>query len=260
MGTEDALSACRALPPTTAQLADLVASAADLSIAARASEWTIRQVTVHVTTTARYFAEMVEVQPTVAGLAELHADIDRRAADITEDDPAKLAALLRDAVDEFVELCAERPESQPLDFAGCPATVGALAGVMLGEAVLHGYDVAFALGRPWPIEPDHAALILGGFAPLLSLIVDSERARGHSAAYGIELRGGPAMTARFTDGAYALEPPGPVDVTISADPVAFLLVSAGRLSRYEAIALGLLSAEGRRPELGLAFFDLFVNP
>jgi hypothetical protein len=38
MGTEDALSACRALPPTTARLADLVASAADLSIAARASE------------------------------------------------------------------------------------------------------------------------------------------------------------------------------------------------------------------------------
>jgi hypothetical protein len=68
------------------------------------------------------------------------------------------------------------------------------------------------------------------------------------------------MTVRFTDGALGVEPPGPVDVTISADPVAFLLVSAGRLSRYEAIALGLLSAEGRRPELALGLPDLFVNP
>jgi uncharacterized protein (TIGR03083 family) len=263
MDTEDTLSqACRALPPVTARLAELVESSPDLSIVARDSDWTIRQVAVHVATTAKYFAETVNVEspPAVGGLAGLHADIDRRAADISESDPVKLGALLRDAVDEFAEACAERPETHPVDFAGCPASLDALAGLMLGEVVLHGYDMAFALGGPWPIEPAHACLVLGAFAPLLGLIVDPERARGHSAAYGIELRGGPAMTARFTEGVYALEPPGPVDVTISADPVAFLLVAAGRLSRYEAIALGLMSADGRRPELALGFHDLFVNP
>ena len=126
--------------------------------------------------------------------------------------------------------------------------------------VLHGYDVAFALGQPWPIDPGDANLSLGGLAPVLSLIVDPDETRGLSAGYGIELRNGPALTVRFTDGAYGLEAPGaPVDVTISADPIAFLMVGTGRLSRYEAVALGLLSAGGRRPELALGFPDLFLK-
>jgi hypothetical protein len=68
--------------------------------------------------------------------------------------------------------------------------------------------------------------------------------------------------ARFIDGEYRLEPAdaGPVDCTISADPVAYLLVGAGRLSLWSAIALGLISAGGPRPELALRFNDLFIYP
>jgi hypothetical protein len=53
---------------------------------------------------------------------------------------------------------------------------------------------------------------------------------------------------------------GPVDCTITADPVAFLLVGSGRLSQWDAIALGLLEAGGDRPELALGFTDLFLFP
>jgi hypothetical protein len=48
-------------------------------------------------------------------------------------------------------------------------------------------------------------------------------------------------------------------VTICAHPVAYLLVAEGRISRYEAIALGLLSAKGDRPELAVGFWDLFMH-
>ena len=262
MEAEDTLSqACRALPSSTASLAELVTSAPDLSLAARNSDWTLRHVALHVATTARYFAEMVEPGRPACGLGELHDDIERRVADIPEGDPVKVGALLQDGVEEFLERCAERPATHPVDFAGCPIDLAALAGLMLSEVVLHGYDVAFALGAPWPIDPGDASLSLAGLVPVLSLIVDPERTRGLSAGYGVELRNGPALTIRFTDGVYGLEASGtaPVDVTISADPVGFLMVGTGRLSRYEAVALGLLSAGGRRPELALGFPDLFLN-
>ena len=48
--------------------------------------------------------------------------------------------------------------------------------------------------------------------------------------------------------------------TIRADPVAFLLVSSGRVSQWVAIALGLLQVGGDRPDLALRFNDLFLFP
>ncbi|MGH9035636.1 MAG: maleylpyruvate isomerase family mycothiol-dependent enzyme, partial [Acidimicrobiia bacterium] len=68
--------------------------------------------------------------------------------------------------------------------------------------------------------------------------------------------------ARFIDGLYRVEPAdsGPVDGTISADPVAFLLVGSGRLNPVAAVALGLLSTGGEHPELALGFNQLFVYP
>jgi hypothetical protein len=82
------------------------------------------------------------------------------------------------------------------------------------------------------------------------------------AAFEVEVRGGGRFVARFDDGTLHLEDPdsGPVDCQISAEPVALLLVAAGRLSQWPAIALGLLSAGGKRPELALGFNDLFVYP
>ena len=51
-----------------------------------------------------------------------------------------------------------------------------------------------------------------------------------------------------------------MDCELSVDPVAFLLVGTGRMSRYEAVALGLLSLGGAKPEMALGLPDLFVYP
>jgi hypothetical protein len=72
----------------------------------------------------------------------------------------------------------------------------------------------------------------------------------------------PEFTVRFTDGAFRLDPAdtGAVDCTITADPVAFLLVLTGRLPAAAAIALGVWRLSRHRPELALGFTDLFVFP
>lgn len=264
MPSDDPLAqTCRALPVVTGQFAQLVMTADDLSVFARASKWTVREVAVHVAVGARGFADLAaEPEPSIPGMAELSAEIERRMADVSETDPGKLAGLTQDAVEDFIDAWADLPSGHPIDWGGAPVTAATLAGVLLAEVVMHGYDVAYALGRPWPIDPGHAALILGAYGPLFPLVVNPERAKGHSAAYALDLGGGPVLTLRFTDGVMRLEPPGtgPVDVTITSDPVTFLMVADGRLSQYEAIALGRLSATGDHPELAVGFKDLFVNP
>ena len=264
METENPLAlACRELPGVTGLLADLVVSAPDLSVLARASKWTVREVAVHVAVGARAFADLAaDPKPSLPSMAVLGEEIERRMADVSETDAGKLAALTQDAVEDFIDAWVDRPADYPVEWDGAPITAATLAGVLLGEVVMHGYDIACALRRPWPIEVGHAVLILGAYGPLFPHIVDHEAAKGHTAGYAIDLGGGPMLTVRFTDGVIGLEPPGmgPVDVTICSDPVTFLMVADGRLSQYEAIALGRMSATGDHPELAVGFKNLFVDP
>ena len=122
--------------------------------------------------------------------------------------------------------------------------------------------MATAVGRLWPIDPEHARLVVHAYAPACGLWLNPATTAGLNASYGIELRGGAGFTVRFTDGVYCMEPAGsgPVDCTISADPVAFLLAITGRLTQAAAIALNLWTVGGNRPDLALGYNDLFIFP
>ena len=191
------------------------------------------------------------------------AEFTRRNADITETDPRKLSRLVADEMENFIDATSDIPGDTPVMMHGQnPFTVAGAAGVLLGEEMLHGYDIATAIGRPWPLDPADTAIVLAAYGPALGFLLNPETTRGLSAGFGIELRGIGEMTVRFTDGVYGLEEAGaaPVDATISADPVAFLMVGTHRLSRYQAIALGLLSVGGNDPDLAIRFWDLFLYP
>lgn len=150
-------------------------------------------------------------------------------------------------------------DDEPRQLESC---VGPVPDSGVTEQLLHGYDMAVAGRRPWPIRPHHAALTLFGYGPCFGLCVNPVTAAGHNAAYGVELRTAERFTVRFVDGEYRLEPSdsGPVDCTLTADPVSFLLVGSGRLSQWAAIALGGLEVGGNRPDLALGFTDLFLFP
>jgi hypothetical protein len=183
-------------------------------------------------------------------------------ADVGETDPDKVAALMLDGVERFLRTTAGWPGDQDTPWhAGVHLDLADLTTILAGDAMLHGYDIASAIGAPWAMDPLLVLLLLGAYAPRLGLILNPDTTKAHTAAYGIEVRGGPSLTVRFTDGEFGLEPAGgPVDCEISADPLAFLLVLTGRLSRWPAITLGLISAGGARPELATGFPDLFIYP
>jgi uncharacterized protein (TIGR03083 family) len=255
----------RSVMTATEQLAGLIATAPDLSIQAQRCEWSLREVAAHLITGAPMFVDMANGIPGPAASMErsyVKEFCERRIADLSESNPLKLSGLLLDGVESLIDATLDRPGDDPVTFqAGLPHTLFGLVGVFLGEVLLHGYDVASALGRPWPIDAADAALVLAAYTPLYGIQADPERTRGLTVAYGIDLRGAGAMTARFTDGVFGVEPAGAsVDASLSADPVAFLMVGSGRLSRHEAVALGAMTAGGNRPDLAFDFPTLFVYP
>jgi uncharacterized protein (TIGR03083 family) len=265
MERDEALAAGRAgLEAATSRLTDLIRPLADLEEPIPDSEWTARQAVAHLVTVLDLYTEIATGTPspiTVCTPAAFADDSRRRITDVPEADPTKLAYLLADAADRFVAAVTGATGDRPVTWhGGVELDVAALVGIMLGEVVLHGYDIALAAGRPWPLVAGEVAAVLGAYGPLTGLTVDPDRTRDLTAAVAVEVRGLASFVARFDAGRFSLEPPGsePMDATLSADPMAFLLVTAGRMDRWSAFALGLYEAAGTRPELAAEFKDFFV--
>ncbi|HWL65565.1 MAG TPA: SCP2 sterol-binding domain-containing protein, partial [Actinomycetota bacterium] len=128
--------------------------------------------------------------------------------------------------------------------------------------LIHGYDITKAEGRPWHIDPHAAALSGRGVSPMAIDYVDKEAAAGLRACFDLRMRGQWQLHYVFSDGELSIEEPTDrrVDVHISADPVAFLLVAYGRISQWGPIATGKIAAWGRKPWLAMRFGSLLRNP
>jgi hypothetical protein len=137
----------------------------------------------------------------------------------------------------------------------------------LNELLVHGRDIALADGVPWPIERSQAALVVCGFlfpalGALRRTMVNQAEAAGLRVCMEVRVRGGCRVYFRFDDGDFSVEPSPwkAVDVRLSVDPAAFLLVSWGRVNQWGPIRRGQLLAWGRKPWLGLKLRDLLRNP
>lgn len=253
-----------ALSVVSARTADLLQSLPHTAVAIPGFSWTVREAAVHLAMVGFRYAGMVDGEPTqYHSLApEICARLnDQLNADIPESNPHKLAVLMREGTERFLSATESCDDTQDVLF-DCAAVMAIphLVGITVAEHLLHGYDIAVAVGRPWPIEPHHAALGLFGYRPSYGLRLNPAMTTAHTAGYAIELTTGERFTIRFVDTVSNRRIPGPVDCTITADPVAFLLVESGRISQWAAIALGLIKAGGDRPGLALGFNNLFLFP
>jgi uncharacterized protein (TIGR03083 family) len=186
---------------------------------------------------------------------------DEMIAEVTTHD----TATLRDAAKRLAdELAAGSPERMFKWHAGIDVTADTAAGIATGEMLVHGYDLAKALRQPWKIPPGDAAVVLDSLLNIVPNFVDQENAAGLRAVYDVRLRGRSSRyRIAFDDGACTvdrLEKVRDADCRMSADPVAFLLVSFGRRSQWWAAATGKVTAWGRKPWLGFKFASLLRAP
>ncbi len=217
-----------------------------------------------------------EVLPSVAGdslirdIGELGETTILGVKSDPERNPSVLADRIEARAEEYLSECvgADPTALRPWLVHGTTVRQATLTYHLLNETIIHGGDIAHAAGRPWPIEPAHAAMVLGRFiVPVIQALdpramVEAEQAAGLRITYELRIRGGDRFHFIVNDGVLRIEDPSPrrVDCRISADPVAMLRVIWNRQSQWSAIARGKLLAWGRKPWWGPRFRTLLRNP
>lgn len=264
-----------ALVAVTARTGELLRSAGDGAAPVRGSNWTVGEVGAHMavalvafTLAAQGKADVLAPYiPATGNFAErLRAVTANTLALVPEREPGALAQLIARRAEEFLSATADRPGDRavatPWYGEGARLSLATATAMLVGEQLVHGYDIARTTRSPWPVEPDEARLVIRALTSMMPLVAKPEKTAGADNSYDVRIRGGPRFVVRVDKGTVKLEP-SPSDTAccrISADPVAFVLVAYGRTSQWGPIAKGGLVAGGRRPWRALSFKNLFFNP
>ena len=227
------------------------------------SSWSAVDAAVHVLQLLRIFARLADGGSSPYSRHEEFPRIsDELIAAEPQHDPATVAGLIEEATDSWLAAADERLPADPFDWHGIVTiTVADATGILLGEFLLHGRDIAGAGNRPWTIAHPDARTVLTSVLPLLPFAVDEASAAGVHTRYGVHIRGLPPFCFVFDNAQLTIAPlDGPVDCHLAGDAVAVLLVAYGRWSHWQAIARGRLLAWGRRPLRAFAFTSLLRNP
>jgi uncharacterized protein (TIGR03083 family) len=267
MESTDVLATARqGLADMGERFARLVEQLDDTGVAIPGSTWTVRDAAAHLASGSRRYGALLRGEVDISAVPLDKEFLDARARSLVaanpETDPTKLAGHIREGFGDLLEAAATLAADQPIAwYAGLRSRGAEIISVYLGEPLLHGYDIASAVGVPWPIDPRYAALAVAAYPLMYPVILRPAATAGLEATYRVDIAGTDPLCARIAGGTYAALPDTPeVDCVVSADPVAALLVLFGRLSRWPAIALGRLRFSGPRPEIGPRFFDLFQFP
>lgn len=225
--------------------------------------WTIRDAAVHTSQLFAMFPDLVTggTSPITDHLTMAEA-WDARVKAQTEHDLEAIVDRIERSTKEFTNRATQEVwEREVWWHGGLKTPVFSLAGILINEAEVHGWDVARAEGRAWDVAPDKATRAILGLLPVLPYFVDQEVAGSLDARYELRLRGGPRLYLTLIDGNLSIDTrPRPVDCHLSVDPVEYLMIGYGRRSQWWPIATGKVVAWGRRPMLALKFAKLFHSP
>ena len=180
---------------------------------------------------------------------------------VAADGLAEQAAALRAAIEAAEDLAEKVPT--PWYGVGMTRTAGTIAALAVTESLVHGRDLAGAVGAGTGMSRSSAAAAAPTvLSAMLPLLLDARRARGVSASYELRLRGGKPFGLRVADGRAECFEVGAkdVDCVITLDPCAALLIGFGRRSLARVTLTGGALAAGRKPWLGLRFPGLFGTP
>jgi hypothetical protein len=194
----------------------------EMSAAVPGLTWNVGEVAAHVLTVIRRGLHDFRRSSTPAGTTELNALC---LVETSERDPQVLADLFAaDAATVINKVFPRIPDDLQFPFhAGTTTTIHHAMGIVLGEILIHGHDIAHAAGRTWVIKPRSAELIwLGGVGVMYGWLKTGLEAVRET--YQVCL-GDVVTWLRVTDGKLEVhfEPIEPVDDVIQADPLDLLM-------------------------------------
>ena len=228
-------------------------------------EWTVRDVAAHMAGfLPTYLAILRGEGSPLAKLEDLSRLNARTLAAVDERDLTKLASRIDALFDEALSTAAGASAESVVPWHGqLPLRLSTAWAALAGEPLVHGYDIARAVGKPWVIPAHEARAVLMGLLPLMPHYVDVEAAAKFRGRFDLRLRGAPDARAVLVveDARLAIEQPNGarVDCHISADPAAFLLVAYRRVKPLRPALTGKILAWGRRPLLAFQLARIFRN-
>jgi uncharacterized protein (TIGR03083 family) len=173
------------------------------------------------------------------------------------------AATLLAAFSAHHDLGARRPA--PWYGPEISIPVGNLVSLAVSEFLVHGYDLARAVGadlRPSAAMAASATAVAAAvMSEMLPRVLDERSASGFIGSFEVRIRGAQRFVLRIADGRAWSEPAAgqDVDCVLSLSAYHAFLVGFGRMPLWRAVAAGKAWASGRRPWLGLRFHHLFLT-
>jgi len=141
-----------------------------------------------------------------------------------------------------------------------------LAGLSLGESIVHGLDIARATDQAWPVRTLWARTVIDAGLYVLPHYLKPDRVADRRMRFEVRLRGADPLIAHLhiADGQLTVAERSAgrdeVDCYVSADPWTFVRVMYGRSGLGAPLAAGKIVAWGRRPWLGLRLPGYFRAP
>jgi uncharacterized protein (TIGR03083 family) len=208
-----------ALEAVGRRLVGLLAAVPDPQAPTRGLAWTLGETSLHIAGGPARYADFARGRARPEPAIDLGPVSAQRMDADPERAPSVLARRLEADTHRYLAETAELPATHPVPFyGGLTIELAAQSAILLGEFVVHGYDVARSIGRPWPIEAAHARLIVAGVTAVLPRYVDRTSAAGLTATYQVRLRGGPSFQLCFDRGTATVGPsqPGAADCRLTS--------------------------------------------
>jgi uncharacterized protein (TIGR03083 family) len=243
-------------------------------------DWTVADAAAHVLSLAAHYAVLFDpaaprlpVPDLDRILAATHVDNVREAnavvlGHLPERDPERLADSLLDSVERLLGATEDADPREPVRWLGdsLVPTAGVLAH-LVNELLVHGWDIARALGRPWPMADADAALftdefLVGMIRRDYGLLLETG-VRVPRRTIGVEFRSAYTAPARLIlqDGrVHVGADDEPVDARVTFRPARFNLMLFGRISVARALVRRDVVIAGPRPWLLPTFLRVVHMP
>jgi hypothetical protein len=191
-------AARRILHELTPRTIALIGSMTDLGIPIPGSEWTVGEAAAHVAVGAELYAQYAQgmERPASMDRADLAESRRHKRAELMTRGTRQLGADLQLGIETFLAATKDRAAEDLLPWHEGALPCITMTGLLIGEQLLHGYDIAQALGVEWPIGEQPDRLTVQALLPLLPGLVDGEAATTINAAYELAIDGGPQVTVR----------------------------------------------------------------
>jgi uncharacterized protein (TIGR03083 family) len=240
----------------SAEVSAFLRSEPDVYALTPGGEWTVRDTAVHLICGTRMYPKLLKDQPT-----RLRTEFDLSTLNaafflaMDEDRPRALADLTERAVTSFIDAIDGRKPDDPCQYGGFAVTVGVMAGGLCSEYLLHGFDMARAVGRQWSCPESAADSALAGIGSVYLSLLDPEKAGDLRASFAIEGQFGRFSCQVHNGTIEPFDSNADTDCTITGPSAQVLLWLSGRAGWADTT----LSASGPRPDLAPSLADRLVH-